>query len=334
VIVHISSINALRPEVGAVVYAATKAGSTSITQSMARELAPDSIRVVAIAPGDIALDNAPAADAAMAAEGAGGDVANQTPLGAAHGGYRRDGGVCLFAGRALCDRGHLGGRRRVARMTLRSDRSERAERVALSHRALQTQHHDSSGTFCRHGGASGSIKRPDRADRSAPGNPRADASRGHEQPVVGRGMMDLQMGFVDIPGRAKKLPMQLGRTWRGRATDVHEQVLKPAVQGSQVAGRRRRGRDIRHRSPGSSGAWAALSVRPGKNGPAQHQNRSNAAAIRRWVRSMDFSCDDVACPRQQLIGPAGAVQYRRSAWLGRGLRYRKGARAASSRSRA
>jgi NAD(P)-dependent dehydrogenase (short-subunit alcohol dehydrogenase family) len=81
VIVHISSINALRPQAGAVVYAATKAGLTSITQSMARELAPDGIRVVAIAPGDIALDNAPVADAAMAAKGAGGDVANQTPLG-------------------------------------------------------------------------------------------------------------------------------------------------------------------------------------------------------------------------------------------------------------
>lgn len=81
VIVHISSINALRPQAGAVVYAATKAGLTSITQSMARELAPDGIRVVAIAPGDIALDNAPEADAAMAAKGAGGDVANQTPLG-------------------------------------------------------------------------------------------------------------------------------------------------------------------------------------------------------------------------------------------------------------
>ena len=81
VIVHISSINALRPQAGALVYAATKAGLTSITQSMARELAPDGIRVVAIAPGDIALDNAPEADAAMAAKGAGGDVANQTPLG-------------------------------------------------------------------------------------------------------------------------------------------------------------------------------------------------------------------------------------------------------------
>ncbi len=81
VIVHISSVNALRPQHGAVVYAATKAGLTSITQSMARELAADGIRVVAIAPGDIALDNAAETDAAIAAKGAGGDVVNQTPLG-------------------------------------------------------------------------------------------------------------------------------------------------------------------------------------------------------------------------------------------------------------
>lgn len=81
VIVHISSINAVRPQEGAMVYAATKAGLTSLTQSMAKELAADGIRVVAIAPGDIALDRAAETDAAMAAQGAGRDVVNQTPLG-------------------------------------------------------------------------------------------------------------------------------------------------------------------------------------------------------------------------------------------------------------
>lgn len=81
VIVHITSINALRPQLGATVYAATKAGLTSLTQSMAKELAADGIRVVAIAPGDIALDDAAAADAALAAKGASHDIVNQTPLG-------------------------------------------------------------------------------------------------------------------------------------------------------------------------------------------------------------------------------------------------------------
>lgn len=81
VIVHISSINAFRPQAGAMIYAATKAAMTSITQSMAKELAADRIRVVAIAPGDIASDDDPAYHDALAAKGAGGDIVNQTPLG-------------------------------------------------------------------------------------------------------------------------------------------------------------------------------------------------------------------------------------------------------------
>jgi NAD(P)-dependent dehydrogenase (short-subunit alcohol dehydrogenase family) len=81
VIVHISSINAYRPQQGAVVYAASKAALTSVTQSMAKELAADRIRVVAITPGDIASDDDPNYHDALAANGAGGDVVNQTPLG-------------------------------------------------------------------------------------------------------------------------------------------------------------------------------------------------------------------------------------------------------------
>lgn len=80
-IIHISSINAYRPQHGALAYAATKAGLNSITQSMAKELAPDGIRVVGIAPGDIAPDSAADYDAAIRAKGAGGDIINQTPLG-------------------------------------------------------------------------------------------------------------------------------------------------------------------------------------------------------------------------------------------------------------
>jgi NAD(P)-dependent dehydrogenase (short-subunit alcohol dehydrogenase family) len=80
-IVHISSVNALRPQDGAMVYAATKAALTSVTQSMARELAPDRIRVIAVAPGDIAIDATPAQDREFAAKGAGADVRDRTPLG-------------------------------------------------------------------------------------------------------------------------------------------------------------------------------------------------------------------------------------------------------------
>jgi NAD(P)-dependent dehydrogenase (short-subunit alcohol dehydrogenase family) len=53
VIIHISSVNALRPQRGAMVYAASKAAVSSLAQSMGKELAADKIRVVAVAPGAI-----------------------------------------------------------------------------------------------------------------------------------------------------------------------------------------------------------------------------------------------------------------------------------------
>lgn len=81
VIVHVSSVNAYKPQSGALVYAATKAALTSLTQSMGRELAPDRIRVVAVAPGDIEVDTSGASAQQMAAAGLASDIAAQTPLG-------------------------------------------------------------------------------------------------------------------------------------------------------------------------------------------------------------------------------------------------------------
>jgi NAD(P)-dependent dehydrogenase (short-subunit alcohol dehydrogenase family) len=81
VIIHISSINAFRPQRGAMIYAATKAAVGSLAQSMGKELAGDRIRVIAVAPGDIRGDAAAKQLAEMAARGVGDDVVNQTPLG-------------------------------------------------------------------------------------------------------------------------------------------------------------------------------------------------------------------------------------------------------------
>jgi len=80
-IIHISSINAIRPQRGAMVYAATKAAVASLAQSMAKELAPDRIRVVAVAPGDIATEQSAQLTREMAARGIVSDVAGFTPLG-------------------------------------------------------------------------------------------------------------------------------------------------------------------------------------------------------------------------------------------------------------
>ncbi|MGH8018978.1 MAG: SDR family NAD(P)-dependent oxidoreductase [Opitutaceae bacterium] len=81
VIVHISSINAFRPQRGAMIYAATKAAVSSLAQSMAKELAPDGIRVVAVAPGDIRVENSAEVAKEMTEKGLGSDIINQTPLG-------------------------------------------------------------------------------------------------------------------------------------------------------------------------------------------------------------------------------------------------------------
>jgi len=81
VIIHMSSINAIRPQRGAMIYAATKAAVSSLAQSMAKELAADNIRVIAVAPGDIRVDTSPTLTTTLKERGIVSDVANQTPLG-------------------------------------------------------------------------------------------------------------------------------------------------------------------------------------------------------------------------------------------------------------
>lgn len=81
VIVNLSSINTARPQRGALLYAATKAGVCSLTRSMGRELAPNGIRVVAVAPGDIRVDTSEDLAAELRRHGETSDVSGQTPLG-------------------------------------------------------------------------------------------------------------------------------------------------------------------------------------------------------------------------------------------------------------
>ena len=80
-IVNLSSTNALRPQNGAMVYAATKAAVASVTRSLARELAADGIRVVAVAPGDIVTDRTAPLVAGAGPGGVHADVLGRTPLG-------------------------------------------------------------------------------------------------------------------------------------------------------------------------------------------------------------------------------------------------------------
>lgn len=81
VIVSISSINAFRPQRGAMIYAASKAAVTSLTQSLAKDLAVDNIRVVAVAPGAIYTGRNEELAQELAVRGLKSDVAGMIPLG-------------------------------------------------------------------------------------------------------------------------------------------------------------------------------------------------------------------------------------------------------------
>jgi NAD(P)-dependent dehydrogenase (short-subunit alcohol dehydrogenase family) len=81
VIVHITSINALRPQRNASIYAATKAALGNLAQSMAKELGGYGIRVVAVAPGDIWTDTYARLVEEMEKTGTGQDVAGLAVLG-------------------------------------------------------------------------------------------------------------------------------------------------------------------------------------------------------------------------------------------------------------
>jgi NAD(P)-dependent dehydrogenase (short-subunit alcohol dehydrogenase family) len=80
-IVHITSVAAFAGQELASVYCATKAAVTSLTQTMALELAPYGIRVNAIAPGDIYTPANAAIVSDLAASGATGKFLRVTPLG-------------------------------------------------------------------------------------------------------------------------------------------------------------------------------------------------------------------------------------------------------------
>jgi NAD(P)-dependent dehydrogenase (short-subunit alcohol dehydrogenase family) len=80
-IVHITSVAAFAGQELASVYCATKAAVTSLTQTMALELAPHGIRVNAVAPGDINTPANAAIVSDLAASGATGKFLRVTPLG-------------------------------------------------------------------------------------------------------------------------------------------------------------------------------------------------------------------------------------------------------------
>jgi NAD(P)-dependent dehydrogenase (short-subunit alcohol dehydrogenase family) len=81
VVIHISSVGAFAGQEGATVYCAAKSGMTGLTQAMSLELAPHQIRVVGVAPGDIATEASANIRTDVRTAGATGTYLRQTPLG-------------------------------------------------------------------------------------------------------------------------------------------------------------------------------------------------------------------------------------------------------------
>jgi len=120
-------------------------------------------------------------------------------------------------------------------MRQRLDRSERAQRVARADRALDAQHHDAAVTFGENRMATPFRQGIHEADLGPAPDAGADFDAGDKKSVVRRGMMDLQMRFVDIAGRAQKLRAELRRALGTNAAERPEQVVQPAIQCAQVA---------------------------------------------------------------------------------------------------
>jgi hypothetical protein len=112
-IVNISSLNAVRPPMGAAVYTATKGGLDAATAAFARELGPLGIRVNAVAPGLIEKPEAPRPAEIVEM------VVKETPLGPhRHArGYRGGGGVPPVGGCGVHHRAGPGGQRGIPVVT-------------------------------------------------------------------------------------------------------------------------------------------------------------------------------------------------------------------------
>lgn len=193
-------------------------------------------------------------------------------------------------------------------MTVRSDRRERAEGVACAHRALNAPHDDAARAFGADRGRAEGIQRVHGTEDLAAADLGTDFRGGHEEAVVRRGVVNLEMGFVGVFGRALDLRAQFGGVLRRNNFKRGEQVAQAAVEIAQVA------------RVDVAGA-AALDVDGGNisgvGGAERAAGQKRAvptpegveAGGHRALRAVDgFFVRDETGPRQQFVGAAGAVQ--------------------------
>ncbi len=193
-------------------------------------------------------------------------------------------------------------------MSLRSDRRERAKGVAFAHRALNAPHDDATGAFGADGGGADAVQRMHGAEDLIATDVGTDFRGGHEEAVVGRRMVNLQMGFGGVFGGALDLGAQFRRALRRSNFKRSEQVAQSAVEIAEVARVDVAGAatlDVDGGDlAGMGGAERAAGQKRAVPAPEGVEARGHGA-----LRPVDgFLVRDEPGPRQQFIGAAGAVQ--------------------------
>ena len=193
-------------------------------------------------------------------------------------------------------------------MSRRSDRRERAERVALAHGALNAPHDDAAGAFGADDGRGEGVQRVHDAENLAAADAGTDFRGGHEEPVVRRGVVNLEVSFVGVFGRALDLGAQFRGAFRRDKFKGGEQKAQTAVEVAEVARVDVAGAaalDV----DGGDVAGMGCTQRAARQKRAVPAPEGVEARGHGALRAVDgFFVGNKTGPRQQFVGAAGAVQ--------------------------
>lgn len=193
-------------------------------------------------------------------------------------------------------------------MSVRSDRRERAEGVALAHGALNAPHDDAAGAFGVDDGGAAVFQSVHGAEDLAAADAGPDFGGGHEEAVMGRRVVNLEMSFVGVFGGALDLGAQFRGALRRDDFEGAEQMAQAAVEIAEVARIDVAGAaafDVDGGDmAGVGGAERATRQKRAVPAPKGVKARGHGA-----LRAVDgFFVGDKARPGQQFVGAAGAVQ--------------------------
>lgn len=193
-------------------------------------------------------------------------------------------------------------------MSLRSDRCERAKGVALAHRALNAPHDDATGALGADGGRAELVQRVHGAEDLAAADVGTDFRGGHEEAVVGRRVMNLEMGFVGVFGRALDLGAQFRGALRRKNSEGGEEVAQAAVEVAQVARVDVAGAATFDVDRGDVAGVGRTERAAGQKRAVPAPEGVEAGGHRALRPIYGFLVSDETGPRQQFVSSAGAVQ--------------------------